>query len=389
MAFLLGFLTIGISSITRPSGQNYLLKTVKRLVEGLSEEEKKEVFMVILLADFDEAHKHTALMEPSDGFNKYVDQGLFHVIYAPLEYYPPLSNLKTKFGDSQQRTYWRSKQVVDFGFLMCYCKDLSQYYLHLEDDLIPSPSFYPKLKDFISQKNHLPILDVAFSGYTAKVFHSSDLESIATYFYLLYNENPVDWLRHHWRQVKEDDNFVLPPASLFQHVGDNSSFIENDDSYKSKEEFFDEFDHKYKGLNPSAIVSSSMQYSYDETKPEHAYNKGNGYFWAMFVKRDDFITIKFTAATTVREVFVDTGSYVATQDLLKSGVLQASFLNNSNKMETNDPTNCKDFETVGDFKDGRVKVSLDGSRKLFCLRILVTKDQDEWLFVREIDVWQA
>ena len=109
----------------------------------------------------------------------------------------------------------------------------------------------------------------------------------------------------------------------------------------------------------------------------------------MFVKKDDFITIKFTAATTVREVFVDTGSYIATQDRLKSGVLQASFQNNSNEMETNDSTNCKDFETIGDFKDGRVKASFDGSRKLFCLRILVTKDQDEWLFVREIDVWQA
>ena len=58
-------------------------------------------------------------------------------------------------------------------------------------------------------------------------------------------------------------------------------------------------------------------------------------------------------------------------------------------METNDSTNCKDFETIGDFKDGRVKVSFDGSRKLFCLRILVTKDQDERPFVTEIDVWQA
>ena len=51
--------------------------------------------------------------------------------------------------------------------------------------------------------------------------------------------------------------------------------------------------------------------------------------------------------------------------------------------------NCKDFETIGNFKDGRIKVSLSGNRKVNCLRTLVTGDQKEWIFFREIDVWQA
>lgn len=350
----------------------------------------KEVFVVIFLADFDDSLKYAALTELSYLFKTYIGQGLLHVVFAPHEYYPPLSNLKTKFGDSQERTIWRSKLVVDFSFLMCYCKDLSQYYLHLEDDLIPAPSFYPKLRDFIkSQKIPWPILDAAYMGHTAKVYHSSDLENIATYFYLMYDEMPGDWLLELWRKIKYDRQyyreFVLPPASLFQHIGDSSSFKENKNSFKSKEKYFDAYDIKYKGLNPSAIVSSSMSSS-DGTKPEDAYNKGNGFFWAEGAKEGDFIIIKFNSATTAREVFVETGSYLGPKDYLKSGVLQASFLFDGKETEINGAPDCKDFETIGDFKDGRVKVLLNENRKMFCLRILVTGNEPGWLFVREIDV---
>ena len=94
-----------------------------------------------------------------------------------------------------------------------------------------------------------------------------------------------------------------------------------------------------------------------------------GYFWAKGVKRDDFIIIKFRSITTIHKVFVETGSYLAPKDRLQSGVLQASFQNESKEMEANDATNCKDFETIGDFEVGRVKVSLTGRRKVFCLRV--------------------
>ena len=360
------------------------------MISNLSVEDGKDVYMVIFMADFDETLKYAALTELSNGFKKHVDQGLLHLIFAPRGFYPPLSNMKTKFGDSQQRIAWRSKLVIDFAFLMYYCKDLSRYYLHLEDDLVPTPSLYPKLKNFItSQKKPWLILDAALMGHTAKIYHSSDLENVATYLHLMYNEMPVDRLVSTWRRIKSDGNFMSPPASFFQHIGDNSSFIENKDSFKSKETFFDEYDHKYKGLNPPATINSSMHNSYDGAKPEYAYNKGSGYFWVREVKKGDFIVIEFSSVTTVRAVFVDTGSNFAPTDQLKSGVLQASFQGDGNETQVNDSSNCRHFETIGDFKNGRVKVSLHENRKLFCLRILVRRDQAEWLFVREIDVWHT
>ena len=391
--FLLGHLTIGISSITRPLKANYLPRTVKLLIENLSEKDRKEVYLVIFLADFDEALKNGTLKEFLTLFKTFIDDSLLHVIAAPREYYPALSNMKRKFDDSQDRIMWRSKLVIDFSFLMCYCKDFSPYYLHLEDDLIPAPSFYPKLQDFIaSQKNPWPILDAASMGHTAKIYHSTDLENLASFFFLMYDEMPGDWLIAYWRGIKYDGKYfkasVLPHASFFQHIGDNSSFKENINSYKSKEQFFDAYDVKYRGLNPQATISSSFVSS-DGSQPQSAYTKGTGHFWAKQPKTDDFILIKFTSVTTVRKVFVDTGSLNAPKDILRSGVLQASFQNEKMPDEANKDPQCQDFETIGHFKDGRLKISLSQSRKLHCLRILVTGGQSEWIFFREIDVLQS
>jgi len=388
-----GFLTIGISSIARPSGDNYLIRTIQGLINQTSDDDRREIFVVIFLADFDEAAKSATLVGLSNRFRKYIDQGFIRVIFAPNEFYPALSNMKTKFGDNPQRIFWRSKQNVDFAFLMCYCHGLSQYYLHLEDDVLPAPSFYPKLRDFISSvKTTWPSLDASFMGHVAKIYHANDLENLATYFYLMYDEMPVDWLIIFWRQIKHDGHYLsFPPASLFQHIGSHSSFAENKgrDTTASREKYFDQYDLKYKGLNPLANVSSQMTSSYGH--PQDAYNRGYGYFRTKKVKKDDFIIVQFTPAVSIRKVFVDTGSYIAPDDYLRSAVLQASF-NNKNELQTNANgiKTCTVFETIGNFQHGKVEVTFNESNKMTsCLRVLVTQDQTNWVFFREIDVWQV
>ncbi|KAL9950749.1 hypothetical protein ACROYT_G043304 [Oculina patagonica] len=384
------FLTIGIASIVRPQGENYLIKTVQGLIDNTSDEGRREIFIVIFLADFDDAPKSTVLTEISNRFEKNINQGFIRVIFAPMEFYPPLSNVKKKFGDSPQRIFWRSKQNIDFTFLMCYCHGLSQYYLHLEDDVLPAPSFYPKLRDFIfSVKTPWPILDACFEGHVAKVYHGNDLENLATYFYLMYDEMPVDWLIIFWRKIKYDrpydQEFIFPPASLFQHLGTHSSFAENKNRRKMGEQYFDQYDVKYKGLNPPAIIRSQMTSNHG--LPQDAYNKGYGYFWTKELKKDDFIIVEFTSAVTVRKVLVDTGSYIAPKDQLQAAVLQASF---KNEQQISESSKCKDFETVGEFKKGKVEVTFDGAGKnITCLQVLVTSTPANWIFFREIDVWQV
>ena len=321
-------------------------------------------------------------------FDKYIEQGFLIVIEAYPEYYRDLNNIKEKYGDSAERRAWRSKENVDNSFLMCYCKDFSHYYIHLEDDVKSSPSFFSKLQDYITETNtDWPSLNVAVKGSVAKVYHSHDLENMASYFYLMYDEMPIDWLMDRWIAFKYQVRYEKEPflASLFQHAGVQSSLSEKGPNY-NLEPYFDQYDQKYKGLNPPATVTSSLA-SY-QGDPQHAYDKGSGYFWSKKPQENDYVLITFNVATTVQKIFIDTGSYRARKDSLDFGVLQASFQSGENsETQMSGNGSCGNFQTIGLFDKGQAKESLDESRKVTCLKILVTKHQDKYIFLREIDVW--
>ena len=374
-----------MSSISRPGKTIYLLQTVQGLINNTSDNEKEDIYIVIFLADLDGPQKSATAAELSRRFGKYIDQGLLILIEAYPEFYPSLTNIKERFGDSYSRRFWRSKQNVDTAFVMCYCRQLSQYYLHLEDDVKSSPSFVTKLRDLVKRERDVFfLLDVAVKGNVAKAYHSQDLETSASFFYLFYDEMPIDVLMGHLRKIKGPgvSQWKVPMASLFQHLGTNSSFAENIRGNRSLEPRFDQYDQKYKGLNPPATVTSSL--SPHKGKPQDAYDKGSGYFWGKSPKEGDYVLIKFHTATTVQKVFVDTGSYQASRDLLKSGVLQATFESAEQIKREN---SCENFETFGSFDKGKVKVFLEKSKKIICLRIFVTQNQKEFIFLREIDVW--
>lgn len=382
------YLSIGIASVERPSGANYLVQTTQSLIDNMNDEDKRNTLIVIFLADIDEPPKSRAITEISNIFDKYINQGLLTVIEAPLEFYPPLTNIKRKYGDSDSRRKWRSKENVDASFVMCFCKDLSDYYIHLEDDVISSPSFVPKLQDFISGQNKKGwlILDVTVQGSKAKVYHNQDLANIASYFYLMYDEMPIDWLMGHWRDIKSEnrkDEILTPPASLFQHIGDTSSLKENGQSGRQQREpFFDQYDQKFRGLNPPATVSTSM--SSHKGKPEDAYKKGSGFFWTLRPQEQDFLLVTFQTPTVVQRVTVDTGSYYAKDDFLHNGVLQGSYQGDT-PSQKNDL--CNAFKDLKSFSGGKVDISLKSSNKVACLKILVTQRQDTYVYFREINIW--
>ena len=383
---MIGFLSIGIASVARPSGANYLLQTIQSLIDNTNDVDKKDISIVVFLADINESPKSTAKAELTQTFRKYIDEGLLTVIEAYPEFYPPLNNIKEKYGDSDSRRTWRSKENVDATFVMCYCKDLSQYYIHLEDDVISSPSFFPKLQGFIKTQSVKPwlLLDLTIQGSKAKAYQSNDLANIASYFYLMFDEMPIDWLMDYWRKIKDENqgSLRLPPASLFQHIGDQSSLKEKGLSGREqKEPFFDQYDQKYRGRNPPAIVTSSM--SSNRGKPRDAYEKGSGYFLASHQTKGNYVLIKFNAPIAVRKVFVDTGSYEASDSLLHYGVLQASFVSTKGEANT-----CQRFKTLTEFRGGKADISLNqSSGRVKCLKILVKQNYSEDIYLREIDVW--
>ena len=189
------------------------------MINHTSDLDKKDIYVVILLADLQEPAKSTIRRELFQTFGKYIEQGFLTVIEAYPEYYPELNNIKEKYDDSANRRAWRSKENVDNSFLMCYCKDFSHYYIHLEDDVKSSPSFFPKLRDFITETNtDWPSLNVAVRGSVAKVYHSQDLENMASYFYLMYDEMPIDWLMQEWTKIKSPKRVLYYSDTRFLEI---------------------------------------------------------------------------------------------------------------------------------------------------------------------------
>ena len=207
-----------MSTISRPAKASYLLQTIHGLINNTSDRDKNNSYIVIFIADLDEAPKSIKAEEMTRTFGKYIDQGFITVIEAYPEYYPSLTNIKKRFGDPDSRRFWRSKQNVDTSFVMCYCKDLSQYYLHLKDDVRSSPSFVPKLQEFITrERDKFLVLHVAVKGNVAKAYHSRDLENAASFLFLMYDEMPIDWLMEHLQKIKLPTRMEkkFPMASLF------------------------------------------------------------------------------------------------------------------------------------------------------------------------------
>ena len=64
-----GYLSIGIASVERPSGANYLLKTTQSLIDNMSEEDEKNAIIVIFVADIEESPKSRTKKEIASMFD--------------------------------------------------------------------------------------------------------------------------------------------------------------------------------------------------------------------------------------------------------------------------------------------------------------------------------
>jgi len=102
-------------------------------------------------------------------FSEHIDSGLLEIIAPPATYYPNLTNIRQTLGDPLERVRWRSKQNLDFAYLMMYSQPKATYYVQLEDDILTKPSYLTKMKNFAAkssiQKKEWLILDFCVLGF--------------------------------------------------------------------------------------------------------------------------------------------------------------------------------------------------------------------------------
>ncbi|XP_029291112.1 alpha-1,3-mannosyl-glycoprotein 4-beta-N-acetylglucosaminyltransferase C-like [Cottoperca gobio] len=373
------YLSVGLASVKRKKG-SYLIATLQSLFSQSSPEERSSMVVVVLLADFDDSWRVTTASEIKTTFASELEQGQLVVLHVPQDVYPPLKDLKRNYNDSPDRVSFRSKQNLDYSFLVHYSASLGRYYLQIEDDVFSAKNFLSTIRRRVEEqeakKTTWAMLEFSALGYIGKLYKSAHLPLLARFLFLFYQEMPCDWLMSRFRDLMTQKEPIHFKPSLFQHMGTFSSFQGTHNKLKDKD-----FEEQY--TNPSAEVYSDMS-TYKKQFPKLAWDAGEGFFWGRSPEEGNYLTVVFTDPTVVTGIFVETGS--GGKDLLESAQVEIGHeVINTEKEEKS----CKEFQTVGTLKHGRFEIQeMDKkySSASSCLRIQVTAGQKEWLILKKIRI---
>uniref|UniRef100_A0A8C5PXB5 Alpha-1,3-mannosyl-glycoprotein 4-beta-N-acetylglucosaminyltransferase C n=1 Tax=Leptobrachium leishanense TaxID=445787 RepID=A0A8C5PXB5_9ANUR len=373
------FLAIGISTVKRKK-ENYLLNTVHSIFNHSSKEELDQLVVVVYLANSQHTLNKETAEELNHSFQLDVKAGRLVVISSPTRAYPTLEGLKRNYNDSPDRVKFRSKQNIDYAFLVNFCANLSHYYIMLEDDITCANNFLTSIKSNIeSQKAPWTTITYSTLGYIGKLYHNADLSKLARFLLLFYDEMPCDWLLDLFFKSKAQKEIIRAKPSLFQHMGTYSSFQGSMNKLKDKD--FVEVHEKY-GDHPPASCSTNIEAYLDNVADNVCY-LGPSFFWGKNIKKDNYFTMVFQDTLNIEKVHVITGSPDHPGDMIKAGFLELG----SVKVKNKDVESCKSFRKVAQFTNGVASIKTDKPQTSDCLRITISADQDEWVIIQKLGVW--
>ncbi|KAI1893086.1 hypothetical protein AGOR_G00140250 [Albula goreensis] len=377
------YLAVGLSSIKRKRG-SYLLDTLKSIFSQSSEEELKEMVVVVFLADFNMEWNEQTLSEISTRFTVPILKGQLLVIHAPQKYYPPLEGLKRNFNDSPDRVRFRSKQNVDYAFLFRFSADLSQYFIMIEDDVICAKNFFTAIKTFIQAQAQSYWVTLEFSklGYIGKLYHSNNLPQLAKFLFLFYQEMPCDWLLNHFNMLLTQKDTIRFKPSLFQHAGLYSSFGGTINRLKDND--FDENPGNVANNPPAAVLTDMV--TFERHTPEKAYSNVDGYFWGKSPAMGNHFTVVLHEPAVFRRVMIVTGSKDGKKDLLGAAEVEVG----QNPVKMTEGPQCSKYFKLGPLVKGqfdRKNIQEGISSSLSCLKITVTEKQEDWVIIQKISIW--
>ncbi|KAJ4945934.1 hypothetical protein JOQ06_023612, partial [Pogonophryne albipinna] len=345
-------IVLGIPTVKREK-QSYLISTLGSLFYSLTASQQQDLLMIVFVAESEgkqlfltnRFYESLDLIPPPEGtaitdsdyvasiaetiktnFPKEVQSGLLEVVSPHQHYYPDFTLLGETFGDSKDRVKWRTKQNLDFSFLMLYAHDKGRFYVQLEDDVVAKAGYFNNMKTFATLNDSEQWLFLEFSqlGFIGKMFRTGDLPMITEFFLMFHKDKPVDWLLDHILWVKacnpEKDakhctqqkalhkKRYMP--SLFQHVGLHSSLPGKVQYLKDKD--FGKQTLYQVHSNPAAEVSSSLKH-YQQHSLERAYT-GKDFFWVLTPIKNDYILFNFTQPINITRYLFRSGNIETSAD---------------------------------------------------------------------------
>lgn len=402
---------MGIPSVRREV-HSYLTDTLHSLISELSPQEKEDSVIVVLIAETDPQYTSAVTENIKALFPTEIHSGLLEVISPSPHFYPDFSRLRESFGDPKERVRWRTKQNLDYCFLMMYAQSKGIYYVQLEDDIVAKPNYLSTMKNFALQQpsEDWMILEFSQLGFIGKMFKSLDLSLIVEFILMFYRDKPIDWLLDHilWVKVcnpekdakhcdRQKANLRIRfKPSLFQHVGTHSSLAGKIQKLKDKD--FGKHALRKEHVNPPAEVSTSLK-TYQHFTLEKAYLRED-FFWAFTPAAGDFIRFRFFQPLRLERFFFRSGNIEHPEDkLFNTSVEVLPFDNPQSEKEALQegrsatlryPRSPDGYLQIGSFYKGVAEGEVDPAfGPLEALRLSIQTDSPVWVILSEIFLKKA
>lgn len=393
-------IVIGIPTVKRQY-QSYLVTTLQSVLDNMSKDDLQDTLIVIFIAETDPDYVYQISADVQKQFQKHLDTGLIEIISPPGEFYPDMSGLKQTLGDDMERVTWRSKQALDFSFLMMYAKDRGTFYVQLEDDVLTKKGYITTMKKFalsrIAEKKPWFVIDFCQLGFIGKMFKSVELPWLVNFFLMFYNDKPVDWLLENLIQTKvcklDQDNkkckkekeklWIHYKPSLFQHIGTHSSL--KGKVQKLKDRQFGRVQLFVPHKNPLAAIESPIKH-YKHHSLVRAY-QGDTFFWGLAPQPGDQMIFTFEPPVSLESFKLVSGNAEHPSD---------RFLNTTCEVLLEEPKRAAsvskllklkdDFYSVGGFDNFGVAEGTIGAEvgKVKKFRLTINSASENWAILSEI-----
>lgn len=119
----------------------------------MNEAEQNETMIVVFVGETNIDDVLAVAKQIEAQFPQHVESGLIEVLSAPESYYPDMEKLRHTLNDPMDRVKWRSKQNLDYAFLMAYSQPKCQFYVQLEDDILTKRGFVSIMKNYVIHKS--------------------------------------------------------------------------------------------------------------------------------------------------------------------------------------------------------------------------------------------
>ena len=118
---------MGIASVARPPGVEYLTKTLHKVIDSLDGEEIKNVVIVVAMMDKEKRTREDRARILFRKFKNDVESGLVLIVGPTANIYPAHNFYLTKrrpFNNTVERMEWQTKLSLDFAFLFSFSSPL-------------------------------------------------------------------------------------------------------------------------------------------------------------------------------------------------------------------------------------------------------------------------